>query len=178
MAKWILTGLLVLAGVVAWFAWSRRNVDIAMDNGTVVSHDAPASDADKMNQGAVDLDGNPTGAPAAPVGVSGATSSTAAPATPAAPTAHAVTGNTGSTAAGVLQSMHATPAPAAAPAADSQPELAPTGVRFGGSGKFQWYRQGNITWRIDTQSGATCIAFATMEEWKKPIVYSHGCGNA
>ncbi len=51
-------------------------------------------------------------------------------------------------------------------------------MAFSGSGKFQVYRQGNLTWRVDTESGHTCILFATMEEWQKPIVYQHGCSNS
>jgi hypothetical protein len=62
------------------------------------------------------------------------------------------------------------------PAADSQVPNAPDGQRFGGSGKYQWYRQGNLTWRVDTVTGGSCVAFATLDEWRKPIVYSHGCG--
>ena len=49
------------------------------------------------------------------------------------------------------------------------------GQAFGGTGKFQVYRQGNITWRVNTESGESCILLATQEEWRKPIVYSHGC---
>ena len=64
------------------------------------------------------------------------------------------------------------------PTVDTLSPNAPAGMAFGGSGKFQWYRQGNLTWRINTQSGSSCIAFATMDEWQKPIVYQHGCGNA
>jgi hypothetical protein len=66
--------------------------------------------------------------------------------------------------------------PAALPVADSIDRNPPVGMAFGGSGKYQWYRQGDITWRIDTHSGAACIDFATMAEWAKPIVYSRGCG--
>lgn len=168
---WIF-GAVVLVGVIAWYAWSHRSAESSMDDGAVISHDAPAGETAKMNQGAVDLDGNPMGS-------SGSTSTSIS---------RAATGNTGSTAiapspsapsavSSTLQSMRATPAPASIPVADSQSENAPDGARFGG-GKFQWYRQGNITWRINTQSGSMCIAFATMEEWQKPIVYSHGCGNA
>jgi hypothetical protein len=51
-------------------------------------------------------------------------------------------------------------------------------MAFGGSGKYQWYRQGDITWRIDTANGDTCIDFATMEQWARPIVYSHGCARS
>jgi len=59
---------------------------------------------------------------------------------------------------------------------DSQSANAPNGMRFGGTGTYQWYRQGNLTWRIDTASGRSCIIYATLEEWRKQIVYSHGCG--
>jgi len=64
----------------------------------------------------------------------------------------------------------------AQPMTDSQAPNAPNGMRYGGSGQFQWYRQGNITYRVDTVSGGICVAFATLEEWRKQIVSSHGCG--
>ena len=66
---------------------------------------------------------------------------------------------------------------ASAPASDSITPNPTNGMTFAGTGKFQVYRQGNLTWRVDTESGKSCILFATMEEWKKPIVYSHGCNN-
>lgn len=74
-----------------------------------------------------------------------------------------------------------TPAPApvtstlTTPATDSIAPNPTNGTTYAGTGKFQVYRQGNLTWRVDTDSGASCILFATMEEWRKPIVYSHGC---
>ena len=52
----------------------------------------------------------------------------------------------------------------------------PNRMLFAGSGRYQLYRQGNITWRLDTSTGKTCIVFATDEEWKKPKVYRNGCG--
>jgi len=52
----------------------------------------------------------------------------------------------------------------------------PNGVLFTGSGRYQLYRQGNITWRLNTETGKTCIIFATDEEWRKPRVYRAGCG--
>jgi hypothetical protein len=64
------------------------------------------------------------------------------------------------------------------PAKDTVAPNPPNGLAFGGTGRFQWYRQDNLTWRVDTNNGEACIAFATMEEWRKPIVYSHGCGNS
>lgn len=67
-------------------------------------------------------------------------------------------------------------APANLPTTDSVPPNPANGARFSGSGTYQWYRQGNLTWRVDTVSGHSCIDYATMEEWRKPIVSSHGCG--
>jgi cytoskeletal protein RodZ len=69
-------------------------------------------------------------------------------------------------------------ASAAAPATDSISANPTNGMAFTGSGKYQVYRQGNLTWRVDTETGRTCILFATMEEWRKPIVYQHGCNNS
>jgi hypothetical protein len=64
------------------------------------------------------------------------------------------------------------------PTADSIRRDPPSGAVFAGKGKFQLYRQGDITWRLDTDSGAACILFATDAQWRKPQVYSHGCGPA
>jgi hypothetical protein len=62
------------------------------------------------------------------------------------------------------------------PATDSISPNPPNGMVFSGTGKYQLYRQGNITWRLDTSNGHTCIIFATEEEWKKPQVLRAGCG--
>ena len=62
------------------------------------------------------------------------------------------------------------------PTRDTLPPNAPNELHFSGGGTYQWYRQGNLTYRVDTASGRSCIAYATMEEWRKPIVSSHGCG--
>ncbi len=69
------------------------------------------------------------------------------------------------------------PTTVAAPASDSIAPNPANGMAFAGNGKFQVYRQGNLTWRVDTESGQSCILFATMEEWRKPIVYNHACSN-
>ncbi len=65
----------------------------------------------------------------------------------------------------------------AQPSQDSQSPLAPDGQPFTGSGRFQFYRQGNITWRLDTETGHACVIFATDEEWRKPKVYRRACGS-
>jgi hypothetical protein len=62
------------------------------------------------------------------------------------------------------------------PTIDSISPNPPNGMVFSGTGKYQLYRQGNITWRLDTSNGHTCIIFATEEEWKKPQVLRAGCG--
>jgi hypothetical protein len=92
--------------------------------------------------------------------------------TPAATTAPAVV--TTGAANQVTQSQQS--APATAPAADTISPNPPNGMTFAGSGRYQLYRQGNITWRLDTETGRSCIIFATDEEWKKPRVYKAGCG--
>jgi hypothetical protein len=59
---------------------------------------------------------------------------------------------------------------------DTVPANPPNGMMFSGGGKYQLYRQGNITWRLNTDTGQTCIIFATDDEWRKPRVYKAGCG--
>lgn len=61
------------------------------------------------------------------------------------------------------------------PTTDSIPANPPNGAAFSGSGKFQVYRQGNLTWRVNTETGESCVLFATEDEWRKPIVFNHGC---
>lgn len=77
-----------------------------------------------------------------------------------------------------LTGTNTTTVAAAVPASDSISPNPANGVAFSGTGKFQVYRQGNLTWRVDTESGHTCVLFATMEEWRKPLVYQHGCNNS
>ncbi len=64
-----------------------------------------------------------------------------------------------------------------APATDTIQPNPPNGMTFGGSGHYQLYRQGNLTWRLNTDTGESCIVFATEEEWRKPQVFRAGCKN-
>jgi hypothetical protein len=106
----------------------------------------------------------PATPPVAPA--AGATSTTtAAAAPPAQPAAPQPTYNVGAGAP-----------PTSLPAHDTLPANAPNELHFSGSGNYQWYRQGNLTYRVDTVSGRSCIAYATLDEWRKQIVSSHGCG--
>lgn len=59
---------------------------------------------------------------------------------------------------------------------DTLQPIPPNGAAFAGRGEYQWYREGNLTWRLNTETGASCVAYATMAEWKKPLVFTHGCG--
>ena len=61
------------------------------------------------------------------------------------------------------------------PTADSIVPNPPNGMTFGGSGHYQLYRQGDLTWRLNTDTGETCVIFATDEEWRKPKVFQSGC---
>ncbi|HEX4650261.1 MAG TPA: hypothetical protein VH250_02040 [Granulicella sp.] len=67
--------------------------------------------------------------------------------------------------------------PAGEPATDTIKANPPNGMVFAGSGRFQVYRQGDLTWRLDTNTGQTCVLFATNAEWRKPQVYRHGCNS-
>ncbi len=76
----------------------------------------------------------------------------------------------------IAQPGVSTASPANVPPTDSIDPNPPNGIRFAGSGRYQLYRQGNITWRLDTNTGYTCIIFATDEEWKQARVLRNACG--
>jgi len=67
---------------------------------------------------------------------------------------------------------------AAPPASDTIDRNPPNGMVFAGTGHMQVYRQGNITWRINTDNGQVCVLFATDREWRKPRVYNAGCNKS
>ncbi|MBS1799050.1 MAG: hypothetical protein JSS95_04410 [Acidobacteria bacterium] len=94
---------------------------------------------------------------------------------PAAAPTQPTTVTTPANAAQVTQSQQQ-PAAGTVPATDTISPNPPNGMTFAGSGRYQLYRQGNITWRLDTETGRSCVIFATDEEWRKPRVYRAGCG--
>jgi hypothetical protein len=51
------------------------------------------------------------------------------------------------------------------------------GIVPASGGKFQLYRQGDLTFRLNTESGQACVLFATQAQWSKTLVYEHGCSN-
>lgn len=75
----------------------------------------------------------------------------------------------------VLPSSGGTATGTVPPATDSISPNPTNGMIFSGTGKYQLYRQGNLTWRLDTNTGESCILFATDAEWRKPRVFQAGC---
>lgn len=66
--------------------------------------------------------------------------------------------------------------PVATPVAIPLNRIPPNGAVFKGTGQFVIYREGDITWRLDSATGNACVIFATNAQWSKPNVYDHGCG--
>jgi hypothetical protein len=62
------------------------------------------------------------------------------------------------------------------PTTDTSGRNPPNRTLISTTGRFQLYRQGDITWRMDTASGQACVLFATQAMWRKTLVYEHGCG--
>ncbi len=101
------------------------------------------------------------------------------PAQPAPAGQLAPPGQPAPTAAGTqAPSAGSPPAPPAAQStsvSDTIPRNPPNGMLFTGSGKYQLYRQGDITWRLNTDTGWACVLFATDAQWRKTRVYQNGC---
>ena len=163
MVKRIVAAVIVVAVLLAsYWAYQRYTGNIRLRDGDVTVADAQP--------------GEDTTAHATP-------SRSDAPGTiNTAPAGSGVNAGTQSASLAQLQAQNNTTPQAgsqagSAPARDSQSPDAPNGMAFSGSGQFQVYRQGNLTWRINTSDGSTCILFATNAEWRKPNVYNHGCPN-
>jgi uncharacterized iron-regulated membrane protein len=63
------------------------------------------------------------------------------------------------------------------PTANALSPHPPAGFVTPATQKFALYRQGDLTYRLNTQSGQACILLASEDLWRKPLVYQHGCGN-
>jgi cytoskeletal protein RodZ len=167
----IIVAVLVLA-IFAYFSYNRYDARRAGVSGEVFSNDPQpakakvdtvsrtAGSTSSTDKKASDSDGETIVYP------SGVTAQTA-PAAAASPTAAATD---------LQVTQTGQPAHETAPAEDTIGPNPDNGMKFAGSGKYQVYRQGNITWRLNTETGQTCVLFATDEEWKKPRVYHSGCG--
>ena len=85
-----------------------------------------------------------------------------------------VPGDSHDTSSGAASSGSSAPSPTT----DTIAPNPPNGMIFSGSGHFQLYRQGDLTWRLNTTTGETCIIFATTEEWREPRVRRAACPKA
>lgn len=146
----IAIGLIVVVGLFAYFGYNSYDAKRAGLNGDVFSSDSSGAKT-KAESGlpAVKSPGGPTVVYPAPVQT--------VPVTPETLRNSGEKRQDGS------------------PVGDSIEPNPPDGVVFAGRGKYQLYRQGNLTWRLNTETGKTCILFATDEEWKKQKVYRAGC---
>jgi len=63
------------------------------------------------------------------------------------------------------------------PASETISRNPQNGIAAVGSGKFELYRQGDLTFRLNTETGQACVLLATDSQWRRPLVYEHGCGN-
>jgi hypothetical protein len=63
------------------------------------------------------------------------------------------------------------------PASERITRNPPSGLVAAGTGKFELYRQGDLTFRLNTETGEACVLFATEAQWRKALVYEHGCAN-
>jgi hypothetical protein len=64
------------------------------------------------------------------------------------------------------------------PTANALSPHPPAGFVTPAQQKFALYRQGDLTYRLNTQSGQACILLASEDLWRKPLVFQHGCGKS
>jgi hypothetical protein len=178
MAKRVIIIVVVLAlAIFAYYSYNRYDARRAGLSGEVFSNDPQPSRAKAATGAAVSSDKKASDSDVETIVYP---SSVTAQPTPAAATAQpSSTAVTASTSASPdLQVTQAGgPTHEGAPVGDTISANPPNGMTFAGRGKYQVYRQGNITWRVNTETGQTCVLFATDEEWKKPRVYHAGCGS-
>ena len=159
---WIIIIVCVVIFGVVWYV--NRSKTHAVNSGQVYVR-GQAGDQGKTDAAAPAASSeNSTDQPAETPAAAPAAATDAAPAEASAPA---------QSDSGTPQSGAVTP-----PATDSINRNPPNGMVFAGTGKFQLYRQGDITWRLNTETGQACILFATNAEWRQTRVYQHGCGGS
>jgi hypothetical protein len=170
---WVIIIVCVVIFGVVWYV--NRSKTHAVNSGQVFVH-GQQGDKGKTDAAALGSTGSASSTDqpvegAAPAASAPAAGTDAAPAEASAPVqSDAGTSQSG---AGTAQGSAVTP-----PATDSISRNPPNGMVFAGTGKFQLYRQGDITWRLNTETGQACILFATNAEWRQTRVYQHGCGGS
>ncbi len=182
----ILLVILVAAGLVGYYYFRHHQDEVRMASGEVTCDGCmtPEQHAKFLRENAGETaDSQSERRAKAPITddsktVSAATM-TASTGTPTSPAATAIDTQTMPAAQPVSVAAGAdTAIVSTAPKTDTIAPNPPNGMTFAGKGSYQWYRQGNLTWRVDTTSGRSCIIYATMDEWRKQIVLSHGCGHS
>ncbi len=149
--------VLVVGGV--WY-WAHRSSDIALTNGEV--KETGTGEIVKVVPENTGLPGQTS--PQTPLDLQSGANGATMPMQLTGQTATAVQPTT------VPSNGFVTP-----PAADTIDRNPPNGMVFAGTGRYQVYRQGDLTWRLNTESGQACIIFATDSEWRKARVYRNGC---
>ena len=150
-ALFIVLVLVVVVGLFAYFGYNSYDAKRAGLNGDVFSND-PSGGKTKLE-------------PVSPAGSKSGGQSVVYP----APAGQAI-----QTAPVTPETL---PNEAETTQGDSISANPPNGTVFAGRGRYQLYRQGDLTWRLNTETGQTCIIFATDDEWRKPRVYRAGCGS-
>jgi hypothetical protein len=144
--RFLLIVAVVIAGVVGYVHWSRNR---AMNSGEVHVRQQPAE--------------------------------TAKSAAPEGDSANQPAQQTGQSSTPEVAQADQSPPPAQSgvytlPATETLSRNPPDRTILAGTGRFELYRQGDITWRMDTATGKACVLLATEAMWRKPLVYDHGCG--
>jgi len=189
--KIFITALLVVLFIVACvWVWNHvHNSGNTFGDGAITQNGNTSSSEDAMNNGVTkDLDNNTEAHPTTsrsddpgtintvPVGSTGTqSSSTPTMGTPMTQTPTPTQPNPVSAPGGLAARSPVLGPAAPPPTSDSLSPNPPNRVAFGGTGKYMWYRQGDVTWRVNSDTGASCVAFATMQEWARPIIYQNGC---
>jgi hypothetical protein len=171
--------LLLVAGVALCIFWYvQRAKTRALNSGDVYVREQPGENPKPLPPST----SAPNAAPAAP--------ETPAPSTSASTTSPSAPAPKPSAAAVATPAPAPTPAPAATkpavpstprqataklPSPDSIPRDAPNGALYAAAGKYQLYRQGDLTWRLNTDTGWACVIFATDTQWSRPRVWREGC---
>jgi hypothetical protein len=177
MAKRVIIIVVVLAlAIFAYYSYNRYDATRAGLSGEVFSNDPQPSRTKAATGTTASSDKKASDSDVETIVYPSSTTTQPAPtAATAQPSSTAVASAPASSDLQVTQAGG--PTHEGAPAGNTISANPPNGMMFAGRGKYQVYRQGNITWRVNTETGQTCVLFATDEEWKKPRVYQAGCGS-
>jgi hypothetical protein len=167
--------LLLVAGIALSVFWYvQRAKTRALNSGDVYVREQPGENPKPLPPAST---APATSAPATPTPSTSA--STTSPAAPAPkPSAAIVPSATPAPVPAATRPATLSPSRQATgkvPSLDSIPREAPNGALYAAAGKYQLYRQGDLTWRLNTDTGWACVIFATDTQWSKSRVWREGC---